>query len=189
MTIRAWVEFKESKNRAEVLRQLQDLGYELTQRTFYRHCQQGKCRVNQDGLYSRRLVKQYIEAEGIGRMGEPEEEEGPNVALSIEKLQLENEKLKISNQHAALKFNKDQGLLLDRDALYLEMAARAVALDNGFRQKMEMEASALIVAVKGELSRQMEFIDLIMQTWDELLNSFSTADEFEVLFEENEEMK
>jgi hypothetical protein len=64
-----------------------------------------------------------------------------------------------------------------------------VALDNGFRQKMEMEASSLIVAVKGELSRQMEFTDLIMQMWDELLNSFSTADEFEVLFEENEEMK
>ncbi len=189
MTIRAWVEFKEGKNKAEVLRQLQDLGYELTQRTFYRHCQQGKCRLNQDGVYSRRLVKQYIEAEGIGRIGEPEEKEGPNIALSIEKLQLENEKLKINNQHAALKFNKDQGLLLERDALYLEMASRTVALDNGFRQKIEMEAPALIVAVKGELARQAEFTDLLLQVWDELLNSFSTADEFEVLFEDDEVIK
>ncbi len=185
--IGAWAEYQETKVKASVLGQLLDLGYELSQRTFYRHCKQGKCRVNRDGVFSRRLVKQYVETEGISRTGQDIEDNGPDVALSIEKQRLENEKLQINNGHAALKFKKDQDLLLEREALYLEMAARTVALDNGFRQLIDMEAPAMIATVKGDVTRLSEFTDMLHQLWNELLNSFSTTDEFEVLFEEEGE--
>ncbi|KJS00882.1 MAG: hypothetical protein VR65_10765 [Desulfobulbaceae bacterium BRH_c16a] len=181
-----WRDFRETKVKADVLAQLIAMGYDLTQRTFYRHCKQGKCRVNTLGFYSRRLVKQYIEAEGIMRTGEPVDADGPDMALSVEKQRLENEKLRISNQHANLKFKKEQAQLIEREALYLEMAARAVALDNGFRQMIDMEAATLIAAVKGDSSRLAEFLDLINQIWNGLLNTFAATDEFEVLFEDEE---
>lgn len=187
MAIQAWVEFEDSKNRADILRQLQDLGYEITQRTFYRHCTQGKCRAGKGGLYSRRLVKAYVESEGLIRHGaDPEDTEGPNSALSVEKQRLENEKLRIHNQTAELEFKRKAGLLIEREALYLELSARVVALDNGFRQAIEIEAPALIAALGGDLVRQSEFIELLQGIWNELLNSYATTEEFEVLFENEE---
>ncbi len=188
MTTKAWAEWQDTKNKAEVLRQLLDLGYELTARTFYRHCSQGKCRVNEEGFYSRRIVKEgYIEAQGILRSGQPAEENGPDVALSVEKQKLENRKLELSNAREELKHKKEQGLLVEREALHLEMAARTVAIDNAFRQKLDMDAPMLIAAVNGDLSRQVEFVDLILQLWNELLNGFSSTDEFEILFEDEED--
>ena len=180
-----WREFRETAVKAEVLAQLVAMGYEITERTFYRHCKQGKCRPNSERLYSRRLVKQYVESEGITRRGVVvEDDNGPDVALSIEKQRLENEKLRISNDTNAIKLQRFRGQLIDREALYLELAARAVTLDNGFRQKIEMVSPELIALVKGEPARQVEFVETIFQAWDELLNSYASTDEFEVLFEE-----
>jgi hypothetical protein len=182
-----WREFRETAVKAEVLSQLVAMGYEITGRTFYRHCKQGKCRPNEERLFSRRLVKQYVETEGITRRGVVvADDNGPDVALSIEKQRLENEKLRISNDTNAIKLQRFRGQLIDREALYLELAARAVTLDNGFRQKIEMTSPELIALVKGEPARQVEFVETIFQAWDELLNSFATSDEFEVLFEEEQ---
>jgi len=80
------------------------------------------------------------------------------------------------------------GKLIDREALYLELAARAVTIDNGFRQKIEMTVPELIAIVKGDASRQVEFLDMLMQAWDELLNSYATTAEFEVLFDEEDDI-
>jgi len=190
MTIRAWAEFSDGKSKAEILRQLQDLGYELSQRTFYRHCAQGKCRTGKGGVYSRRLVKAYVEAEGLRRNGsDPDDTDSPNSALSVEKQILENEKLRLHNLRAASEYKKDEGLLIEREALYLELAARAVALDNGFRQTIEIESPALIAVLGGDLVRQPEFIDLLLGIWNELLNSYATTEEFEVLFEDEEQVR
>ena len=187
MTIRAWAEFADSKNRADILRQLQDLGYEISQRTFYRHCAQGKCRTGKGGMFTRRLVKAYVEAEGLFRHGEDLADlEGPNSALSVEKQKLENEKLRIHNQTAELEFRRKAGLLIEREALYLELSARAVALDNGFRQMIEVEAPALIVALGGDPARQPEFTEAMLAVWNDLLNSYASTEEFEVLFENDE---
>lgn len=185
MTIRAWVEFEDSKSKAEILRQLQDLGYETTQRTFYRHCTQGKCRAGKGGIYTRRLVKAYVEAEGLRRNGtDSEDSDGPNSALSVEKQQLENEKLRLHNLKANQEYKRGEGQLIEREALYLELAARAVALDNGYRQMIEIESPALIAALGGDMVRQPEFIDLMLNIWNELLNGYATTEEFEVLFED-----
>jgi len=185
--IQAWVEFGESKSKAEILRQLQGLGYEITQRTFYRHCTQGKCRPGKGGLYTRRLVKAYVEAEGLIRHGEePESADGPSTALSVEKQRLENRKLELHNLNADLEYKRKQKLLIEREALYLELAARIVAIDNGFMQMIEVESPTLIASIGGEMSRQPEFVSLLRGYWNDLLNSFSTTEEIEVLFEEDE---
>lgn len=184
-TMKEWSEFIETTNKAEVLRQLLELGYgDLTQRTFYRDCKDGKCRKNGDGLYSRRLVKQYVETKGLLRTGEAADDNGPDVALSIAKQQLENEKLDWHNKNARLDYEKKAGALIDRDGVYLEIAARYVALDNAFRQKLDTTAAEMIATVGGDQARILEFTEMVAGMWDELLNSFVTMDEFEVIFQE-----
>ena len=187
MTTTAWAEYTDTKNKADVLRQLHDLGYELTERTFYRHCQQGKCRVNEDGLYSRKMVKdQYVVALGIVRSGQEVETDGPDVAMSVEKQRLENRKLELHNQREELKHKKEQGLLIERPGLYLELAARHVVLDGLFRQLVDMEGGKLITLVGGEMSHLAEFKEYLFSAWEEMLRGFVNTDEFEVLFEDEE---
>lgn len=178
-----WQEFTETSNKAEVLRQVEAMGYAITQRTFYRHCGQGKCRTNNDGVYSRRLVKQYIETEGILRTGEPvAEQNGPDVALAVAKQQGEVEKLRIDNERASLKLQKERGELIEREAVYLELAARGVVLSNSFENDIVDERSReLIVAVGGDLGRIHEFQDLLRGYWVDLINSYCTTD-IEVFF-------
>lgn len=182
--MKEWSEYIETGNKADVLRQLQELGYEdLTQRTFYRDCKDGKCRKNTSGIYSRRMVRQYIEAKGLLRVGEEMEETGPDVAASVKKQQLENEKLEWHNRTAKLEYEKKAGALIEREGVYLEIAARYVTFDNAFRQKLETSAAAIIAAVNGDQSRILEFHEMMNAILDECLNGLCTMDEFEVLFD------
>jgi hypothetical protein len=182
-----WQEYKDTAGKAEVLRQLIALGYQLTQRTFYRHCKQGKCRLGSDGLYTRRLVKAYVEAEGLRRSGVVEtDDNGPDIALALRKQQLENEKLTWHNKKAQLDYDKAAGALIEREGIYLELAARYVALDNAFWQKFDTAAPEMIHALGGQQTRLVEFAEMMRGMWDELLNSFVSLDEFEVLFNEED---
>ncbi len=186
--MKEWPEYIDTASTAEVLRQLQDLGYPVAQRTFYRHCDQGKCHKNKDGIYTRRLVKQYVEAEGIRRAGEDgPEDSGPDISAAILKQQLENQKLEWHNKAAELKYKKEAGELIEREGVYLELAARYVTLDNNFRQQLDQNAPAIIAAVGGDQTRLVELAEMLLAMWDEMLNSFVRVDEFEVLFADEEE--
>lgn len=180
----AWAEYEDTKDKANVLRQLNALGYELTKSTFYRHCDKGLCRVNDEGVYSRRMVKsEYVEAVPIIRTGEHGGQGGPDVALSVAKQKLENQKLELHNRREALKVKKEEGQVFEKGAFYLEMAARTVTLDNSYIQKMDLEGPSIITAVGGDVSRMPEFMDLVTTIWNELLNGFSSTEEFEVIFD------
>lgn len=183
-----WSQFVDTKNKAEVFRFLAAAGYAVVERTFYRHVAQGKCHKNKDGIYTRRLVKQYVEAEGIRRVGEDSQEEiGPDISEAILKQKLENQKLEWHNKAAELKYKKEGGELIEREGVYLELAARYVTLDNNFRQHLDQNAPAIIAAVGGDQTRLVELADMLLAMWDEMLNSFVRVDEFEVLFADEEE--
>ncbi|MBU1233308.1 MAG: hypothetical protein KKD01_01200 [Proteobacteria bacterium] len=188
-TITDWSDFSDTSSKAEVLRHLQAMGYDITQRTFYRHCEQGKLHKSTNNIYTVRLVQQYVKSVALYRPGTAPGE-GSNVEdLAAEKLKKEIKKLDEGGRREELKRKKEEGLLIERPALYLELAARAVALDTGFRQMVHMESSSLIVAVKGDINRQRDLEDMLLQAWNNLLDSYATKDEFEVLFEDDNIME
>ena len=184
-----WSDFSETSVPAEAFRQLVAMGFNVKQSTFYRHCDKGRCRKNTNGLYTARMMKQYIEAEGYIRPGDDTEDENDNISsLTVRKLEGENEKLYWSNKQAKLKYEKEMGKLIEREGLNLEMAARTVAFATGYRQKVSMESPKLITAMNGDITRQPEFEDLLLGIFDELLNEFCSIEEFSVLFDDLAEL-
>lgn len=180
----SWNDFEDTPTKAEVLRHLKTMGYDITQRTFYRHCDQGKLHKSTENLYTLRLVQQYVKTVGLFRPGTAPGEDSNIDSLATDKMKAEIKKLAESGRREELKRKKEEGQLVDRQDLYLELASRSVALDTGFRQMINVEASTLIVAVKGDINRQREFEDLLLLAWNRLLDSYDTTDEFEILFEE-----
>lgn len=181
----SWSGYKDTASKASVLRHLQGMGYDITQRTFYRHCKQGKLHKSTGNIYTIRLVQQYVKSAGLYRPGTAPGEGSNTDDLAAKKLKKEIKKLDESGRREELKRKKEEGLLIERPALYLELAARTVALDTGFRQMVHMESSSLIVAVKGDINRQRDLEDMLLQAWNNLLDSYATKDEFEVLFEDD----
>ncbi len=181
-----WQDYKETKTKAEVFRHLTAMGYDITQRTFYRHCKQGKLHKSTKNIFTLRLVQQYVKSAGLYRPGTAPGEGSNTDDLARDKLKAEIKKLDESGAREALKRKKEEGQLIDRVDLYLELAARAVTIDTGFRQMINVEAPTLIAAVKGSITRQNEFEDLLLGAWNRLLDSYATNDEFEVLFEDEE---
>lgn len=186
--MKEWSEYSDTASKAEVFRFLAAAGYAVVERTFYRHVAQGKCHQNKEGVYTRRLVKQYVESEGIRRAGEAGgEEDGPDISAAIRKQVLENEKLEWHNKAAKLKYEQESGALIEREGVFLELAARYVTLDNAFRQHLDQAAPEIILAVGGDQTRLVEFAGMMLAMWDEMLNGFVNVDEFEVLFSEEDE--
>ncbi|MFT5730769.1 MAG: hypothetical protein ACI8PB_004959 [Desulforhopalus sp.] len=183
-----WQEYQDTDVPKEVHRQLELLGYDIAQSTFYRHCDRGTCAKNDEGLYSRRMVSDYVKAKSLLRNGEIEDSTpGPDMSLSIEKQRLENEKLSLHNKREKIKAAKEDGSVIEREGLYLEIAARDVALDGMYRQRMEMDATQIIAAVGGDVSKLPEFNEMVFAIWEELMTEFANVEEFEVLFEDQEQ--
>lgn len=183
-----WQEYQDTDVPKEVHRQLEEMGYDIAQSTFYRHCDRGSCGKNEKGFYTRRMVSDYVKAKGLLRNGEVEDSApGPDMSLSLAKQRLENEKLELHNKRERLKAAKDEGSVIEREGLYLEIAAREVALDGMFRQRMEMDATQIIAAVGGDTARLPEFNEMIFAIWEELMTDFANVEEFEVLFEDMEQ--
>jgi len=179
-----WADFRDTANKAEVLRFLQRMGYAVAQRTFYRHCAEGKCKLGTGGMYSRRTVKSYADhhlhlaGSGPGPAVESEE----NLLQARLKEQVERER--INRQRDEIRLRRESGAVIDRDSLNLEVAARAVALDAGFRQTVNARAMEWIVVCGGNTDKIAELTALILRDWDELINTYATAGEFEVVFED-----
>lgn len=183
-----WQEYQDTDVPKEVHRQLEAMGYDIAQSTFYRHCERGKCAKNDSGLYTRRMVSDYVKAESLLRNGETEgSSPGPDMSLSLEKQRLENEKLRLHNKRENIKAAKDDGSVIEREGLYLEIAARLVALDGMYRQRHEMDATQIITAVGGDISKLPEYNEMVFAIWEELMTEFGNVEEFEVLFEDQEE--
>ncbi|MDX9780963.1 MAG: hypothetical protein RBT66_07990 [bacterium] len=181
----SWRSFQDTGNKSKVLRFLKAMGYQVADRSFFRHCSSGRLKTGVNGLYTARTVKAYAASlPRTGTAGLPEEEHESN--LQNEKLRIDIQRGEISRQMEEIKLARLQGSVVDREALSLELAARAVALDSGYKQLVASEAMEWIVLVGGDTDKLPEFIDELHQAWDELIGKYASQAEFEVLFEDQE---
>jgi hypothetical protein len=171
---------------ADVLDYLVDSGWKVTKTSLYRHQKEGKIQPCPNGTYLQKDVDKYAKAflrqKSTGRRISERRDE-----LQRRKLELEIETIEIDKKRKLLAYNKDQGQLVPREQMEIELAMRAGVLDAGLKHWVQSNAAAWIRAVSGDMKKVGEFINLMSRDLDEHINRYAASSEFQVVIDADEE--
>ncbi len=177
-----WKQYKDTKNKAGVLRFLLGDGWEVKKQTFYNHCKSGKLTKNNNGLYSSRIVKKYAETWLVRTdTGQTVGEESEDLLAT--KTREEILRIKTSRQRDEFKLGIERGKYIPRADLDAELAARAIVFDNGFIHMIQASAPDIIALVGGDHKRSADLVVFLTDKKDELLNEYATMGRFSVHFD------
>jgi hypothetical protein len=172
----SWKTFTDTKNKADVFRFLVEEGWQISERTFYRHVSDGKLKKNREGWYTASAVKKYAETWSVRPSGKTVVEEAEDLAAM--KTRAEIERIQTTRSREQFRLEIEQGKYLLRDSIEMELAGRAVALEAGFDHLIYTRAAEWIALVGGEQNRADLLIAALMAAKDEWLNSYANAEEF-----------
>ncbi len=179
-----WQTFTDTKSKAEVLRYLQDTGWDVKKATFYTaHCGSGKLKKNRKGLYTKAAVKKYAETWLVhGGLGTTVQE--ADESLAKEKTVAEINRIKTASEHDRFKLDVLKGKHIDRAKLELELSARAVVLDNGLEYLFKTNIMEMVVIVGGVPDKAPLLLDFLLRKKDEQLSKYASFEDFTVIFED-----
>jgi len=169
----------EFKNLLEVSEWLDREGWKVARSTLYAHAKDGRLRPDEHGTFSAGAVEKYA-IQWLHKKSDSEK-------VKAEKLAEDERKEKIRYQVALRKKMELQlavleGKFVPKDQMYLELAARAAVLDTGIRAQVQLRADSWLAAGEGKQDRIAEFTRAILQDMEDLINSFSTTKQFQVMF-------
>ncbi len=131
---------------------LDDEGWQVSQSGLYKHKKEGKLAPSADGAYHQKAVDTYartwLKRKATGKKIADEVEE-----LQRSKLKKELEKLETENTRARIKLEVEQGKYIEKDRMFLEMAARAGVLDAGLNHWIQTGTAEWIRLVDGDLKK------------------------------------
>jgi vacuolar-type H+-ATPase subunit I/STV1 len=179
----SWSAFRDTASKADVLRFLLSAGYKVASRTFYRHCKTGLLNKNNDGFYTRRLVKKYAE----NNLEHEDPDIGTAGELEVQKKQAEISRIRTIDARERFRLEKEKGNYLDRTLLGFELASRLVMLDNGFRNLVNAKSLKWIVQAGGDQNKIPDLIESMLADWDGLLDKYADMETLELIFEQGEE--
>ncbi|MDY6879249.1 MAG: hypothetical protein SV686_03265 [Thermodesulfobacteriota bacterium] len=162
------------KNLNQVHSFLVSAGWRIAKSTLYSHFQQRKLAPDQqDGRYSFENVLTYaqhfLRRQATGRKPLSKKD----LILQERKLKLEVEKLEEEVARARLKRQVEESQYIDRDLVVFELAARAAVLDVGLTEFFGSNAETWIEAANGDLKYLPEFLGILMEHKDDLINQYS----------------
>ncbi|CAG36304.1 hypothetical protein [Desulfotalea psychrophila] len=175
----SWQNYTETNKKADVLRYLQETGWQLRKQTFYNHCGDGKLKKNRSGLYSKQAVKKYAETWlvhiGLGStVGEAEEN------LAKQKTKKEIDRITTSEQHERFKLDILRGKYIERSKVELELASRAVVLDHGLDYLIKSNVAEMVALVGGMADKTTLLLDFLLKKKDAQLSHYASIDDFTV---------
>jgi hypothetical protein len=168
----------------EVLTYLQGEGWKVSQSTLYKHVKDAKLRPAEDGTFALKTVRAYaqthLQLASTRKKAADEDLQRTKLQLDIN---VQEEKLK----REKLKREAEEGRLIPREDVDLELAARAVVQDHEWTRVIQSRASEIIALVEGNADRASELVRFLMDVKDEVLNEFASTKYFHVLFEQEVE--
>jgi len=166
-----------------VIKHLTDQGYKATRCNVSYHVKLGHlAKVN--GRFPLDLVTRFAESYLVKSATGLTIGTSELIGAKELKTRLEAEKLQEQVHMARLQRERLQGKYISREEVYLELAARAVVIGTGLSHMFQIKGIDIISTVEGNTARYPELIEFLQGAADELLNSYASTDEFEVLFEE-----
>ena len=177
-----WKDFKNTGNRADVLRYLLADGWEVKKQTFYNHCKTGKLTKNRSGVFTRQGVKKYASTWLI-RTDTGETVSASEEALAVVKTRAEIKRINTAQKRDQFKLETDQKKYVLRSDMEAELVARAIVLDNGFVHLIQSATPDIVALVKGDQKLVSDLVTFLMEKKDELLNQYANTKTFKVILE------
>lgn len=165
----------------EALTYLQEeCGRKVGQTKLFADIKAGRLRRQPDGSFKRRDLDRY--AASLPTAGTPDK-----LATDAARRQKEREEQEIRRIRAAAdreEFNLQvkRGQYISREAVYQELAARAVALSAGLKTEFEAQALDVIALVEGNPKKSGPFVERIDQIIDAAMSEYARPVEIEVTF-------
>ncbi|NDY41266.1 hypothetical protein G3N55_00175 [Dissulfurirhabdus thermomarina] len=160
---------------------LLEQGWRISQSGIYKHRAEGKIAPDlPGGRFSRRRVEAYAAAHlrraDTGKRPQRELEEQQRRKALAETRRAEAQALKLEHELAVL-----QGRYLPREDFYAELAARALALESGFRAMVQARLGEWIELVGGDATRAPDLSAAVQADLDRLLGEYASLGRFHVL--------
>lgn len=179
MTERNFPTYQETKTGADVLRWLQDNGYQIEKSKFYEDVSFGRLKKNKKGVFTSRLVKRYAATLPLAETGMTEDDEKSD--LYQQKLQEDLRKVKLQNEKLLIEIDVERGKYIPRDDFHRELAGRLAVLYSGLEQMVRGNAVRLVHIVGGEQHKKEHLIDAMLQEVNRLVHSYASAKKYHVV--------
>jgi len=162
--------------------------WRISRNTLYRHHKEGKLLPLADGTYAIRDVEKYartfLKQKSTGmRLNEKVDE------LQRRKLELELRSLELEHKSKQHKFDRDIGLYVPKEQMERDLAMRAGILDAGLKHWVRANAADWVRLTEGNMQRVGELISKMGRDLDELMNSYASSDEIDVVIDDKEDME
>ncbi len=168
------------KDANAVLAHMEEAGRKLKKTKLYDDIAIGRLKKQPDGSFSLRDVDRY--AATLPTLGTAD-----NVARDARERQKSREEAEIRRIRAAAEKEEFQlgvlkGKYITREAVYLELAGRAVTLASGLKTAFKSAGLDFVGLVEGSPKKARNLIQALEEKLDAALNEYAQVDEFEVLF-------
>lgn len=172
-----WSTFVETKNRSAVLRWLQAAGWQVKKSTFHNNCKKGLLALNRSGVYSRLAVRKYAEQYHV-HSSTGQTVNDADVSLATEKIKKEIKRIETATTRDQFDLDVKMGRYVLRSDVEVELAARAVVLDNGFEYMFQANLSEIIAMVHGDQQLAPALLEFLKEKKDEQMNVYANMGEF-----------
>ena len=168
------------KNIAAVLSYLQEENRSIAKTKLYDDIRSGLLRRQKDKSFKLKEVKRY--AASLPFSGTPErlaEEAGARLA---EREEQEIRRIKAVADKEEFNLMVRKGEYIRRDAVFQELAIRAVALASGLKTFFESRALDLVAEVEGNPKKTLNLVRALEGGLDAALNEYAQTDNIELIF-------
>ena len=171
-------------SKTEVFEYLQQEGWKVALATLYNHCTKGWLLPENTGQYEKKKVDKYARERLKNKVTgiNPDEE---RERLADRRLRADTRTAEIRARRQARADSIEQGKLIPRKDLDLEMAGRAAIFSNGLRQIFKKQALEWVRLVNGDKAKARDLIDAMTGQLENTLNDLASTHQFEIVLLEN----
>jgi len=185
-TPRNQTEDRRFENVTAVLEYLKGMGWKVSKSSLYRDRKAGMFLPRDDGTFLQKDIDKYARAEL------KEQATGMRVQTKIDELHRKKAELEAKNLEMDLKkkefaYAKDQEKYIPKERVEIELAARAGILDAGIKHLIQSRAADWVRVVGGDMKKIDDLINMMNGDWNEHVNSYASARDYEVVIDVEEE--
>lgn len=170
------------KDRMKVLTYLKNEGYKIGKQKIYNDSAAGLLKVQDDGTVLLADVKKYIKRTALKRLSEPGKNDSLIDQHTIERRELENEKLRVQVEDIKFRGEVAKGNYLPVEEFGMEVAARAGVICAGLQHMVDSQVAEWVVLAH-EDPTGMKLREAIRRDINRLLSEFASMEQFHVVFD------